>query len=366
MRIDEDGIADSMSDRNPRIIGVFDIVSGQVAIMQKREWRAALFDKKRYVPIPKISQKTQSKWMREFVRDILSGEHPLLAKKIISVLKEKGDRGVDDAVVLIAKDKENWIDAWNCWKGDSLWTEILTWFETLPVSIESSWDEDDCELCKLAKQGSHTMQEFIEAKTRQADQKGAFPAIIPAKEKGGKLKERVQDDYYYDAMDSANEGDFARAERLLREALKLDEHNVQTYVGLANVYGMAKEKDKSRKYVLKAYEKTVKQFPQWPEQMEWGLLRNRRFLRAIQWRAELFVDEGDQEKGIDLYRQILRMNPSDNQGVRYVLAGLYAGVSGDDVNRMFDAGNETQNWDALERMVSEQNKKHTFWKKPHY
>ena len=364
IHVDEDGIADAMEDRNPRTVGVFDIMMGHVAVMQKAEFRAAALDPKRYFPIPKISQKEEAKWMRKFVSTLLTVEHPLLAKRILAAFKKEGDKGLDIAILLITKDKEGWIDGWNWWKGDSFWSEMIAWFETLPVAVEHTWGDDDCELCKLAKEGPHTIREYKEAAALQRmKEAGSEDFVLPPDEKN---KERVQDDYYYDAMDAANEGDFERAGRLLHEALKLDEHNVQTHVGLANVYGMAKEKEKGRQHIVKAYEETAKQFPKWPKQMEWGFLENRRFLRAIQWRAEMYIDEGEREKGVELYRQLLRMNPGDNQGVRYVLAGLYAGINGDEVNQMFDEGNEKQNWDKLEKMVKEQNKKRKFWKEPEY
>ena len=36
------------------------------------------------------------------------------------------------------------------------------------------------------------------------------------------------------------------------------------------------------------------------------------------------------------------------------------------MNNMFDYGNENQDWRTLEELVSEQNKKHKFWKEPKY
>jgi len=91
---------------------------------------------------------------------------------------------------------------------------------------------------------------------------------------------------------------------------------------------------------------------------------NRAYMRAIQYRADLYADDGEKEKAIELYRLLLKMNPNDNQGARYTLSGLYAGISGEEINRMFDEGNEKQNWDKLENLVAEQNGKHKFWKEP--
>lgn len=65
--------------------------------------------------------------------------------------------------------------------------------------------------------------------------------------------------------------------------------------------------------------------------MEWGDIDNRAHMRALQYMADLFWDDKDYEKAIELFRLLLRLNPNDNQGVRYEIAALYAGLNGDNV-----------------------------------
>ena len=95
--------------------------------------------------------------------------------------------------------------------------------------------------------------------------------------------------------------------------------------------------------------------------MEWGDLDNRAYLRIIAHKADCLCDTGKKEKGIELYKLLLKLNPNDNQGIRYLIAGIYKGITGEDVNKMFDEGNRNQNWDKLEDLVEEQNKIHKFW-----
>lgn len=179
---------------------------------------------------------------------------------------------------------------------------------------------------------------------------------------------KQQDEYYYDAMELLNCGKAGakKALKLLESALKMDEDYAQTYVGLICAYGNLGKKKEYEKAVRTAYEKTLKKFPKWPKSMEWGWLDNRAYLRAIQYMAELHWDNGENDEAIDLFKLLLKLNPNDNQGIRYEIAGLYAGLNGDDVNDMFDESNAKQNWDALEKIVNDQNKKHKFWKEPKY
>ena len=174
---------------------------------------------------------------------------------------------------------------------------------------------------------------------------------------------KKQDKYYYDAMDLLCEGKRGakKALELLNEVLEIDEDYVQTHIGLIATYGDLGKKREYEKAVRTAYEKTLKKFPKWPEEMKWGYLENRAYLRAIQYMAELHWDKGEEEKAIELFRLLLKLNPGDNQGVRYEIAGLYAGLCGDDINRMSAEGNSKQGWGILERLVRKQNEKHKFW-----
>ena len=175
-------------------------------------------------------------------------------------------------------------------------------------------------------------------------------------------------DLYYDAMELLNgsRADAKKAEGLLTRALELDMHNVQTHIGFVHVYGYMKNKKEAEEHIKEAYNETLKKFPKWPKRMSWGDMDNRAYMRAIQYMADLHCDQGEKEKAIKLYKLLLKLNPNDNQGVRYTLSGIYAGVSGREINTMFDEGNRNQNWDKLENLVKKQTAKYKFWKEPKY
>ena len=174
------------------------------------------------------------------------------------------------------------------------------------------------------------------------------------------------DDLYYNAMDicSIGKAGAKKALQLLNRALEMDKDYVQTYIGFVCAYRAAGDKKKMNEAIKTAYEKTLKMFPKWPRRMEWGILENRAPLRAIQYMADQYWDNGEIDKAAELFRLLLRLNPNDNQGARYEIAALYAGLTGDDVNRMTDEGNKKQDWSAMENLVKEQNTKHKFWNEP--
>jgi len=62
-----------------------------------------------------------------------------------------------------------------------------------------------------------------------------------------------------------------------------------------------------------------------------------------------------------LYRLLLKLNPNDNQGIRYLLSALFRGLMPEDVDMMMEKGNRKQDWSELENLLIEENKKHKFW-----
>jgi tetratricopeptide (TPR) repeat protein len=50
--------------------------------------------------------------------------------------------------------------------------------------------------------------------------------------------------------------------------------------------------------------------------LEWGWLENRPFLRNYEGLALAYSERGDVEKGLEIFNQLLSLNPNDNQGIR--------------------------------------------------
>lgn len=230
---------------------------------------------------------------------------------------------------------------------------LLLWQDTVSIYTESDTFYDTYAECKLD-----------------------FP-VIPydsrvTEEEWDVLAEddRTADDLYYDAMELLHDyrDRFAEedAETLLLRALDMDTNNVQTLVGLSVVYERLCDREKEKEYVDRAYEETRRVFPKWSEQMPWGILQNRKYLRAIHGKATLSAFERDTKTAEELYRLLLILNPGDNQGIRYLLAGLYTNISGAEIDKMFEEGNRKQDWSKLEKLVADQNKKHKFWNPSNY
>lgn len=355
-KIDTEGLINGINDTVASHKYYFDIMTGQVGLIKESaaKEKDRKLDKKRYFLLPKMSKTDKKVWAAELIREMVWREDELLA----SVLTKELNKGGFDGFFKVLK-QSDFIYGWCEWERHYLYDKLLDWFDTLPVEIKEDFDDldDDCPLCQLMKNGEHGVEDFKIAAKKMPK------SIVNFNNENMKQNKNM---LYYDALDLLDNGKEGakQALNLLVKALELDPDYVQTYIGLISVYDALGKNHEMRECIKQAFEKTKKQFPKWPKTMRWGDLNNRAYMRAIQYMGDDLADSGDKDGAVELYRLLLRMNPNDNQGVRYTLAGLYVGLSGDDINKMFDEGDEKQNWSKLERLVDTQNKKHSFWKKP--
>jgi yecA family protein len=124
-----------------------------------------------------------------------------------------------------------------------------------------------------------------------------------------------------------------RAVELARRALELSDDCVDAYCILAE--NQAKTDDEAillfrqgveagrRALGEKAFREDVGHF--------WGLLETRPFMRAMDGLATILrFTEGKEGEAIDIWLEMLRLNPGDNQGARYRLLALLVELNRDD------------------------------------
>lgn len=117
------------------------------------------------------------------------------------------------------------------------------------------------------------------------------------------------------------------AERELQKAIKEIGPIPAVVVELAVLYRSDGQDEKARE-VLEAgvgmIQKLIPtEFVIGEDTIPWGYLENRPYLKLLMERAMSIEFGGKVSKSIPYYEEILRLNPSDNQGIRDVLATLY-------------------------------------------
>jgi tetratricopeptide (TPR) repeat protein len=132
----------------------------------------------------------------------------------------------------------------------------------------------------------------------------------------------------YQAFEEPNE---QRRVRLAQDALAVCPDCADAYVLLA-------EHATSRKEALRLYEQGVAAGERalGPEAFQrdvghfWGLLETRPYLRARLGLAHALWTAGRRDEAVRHWQEMLRLNPNDNQGVRYTLAGSLLFLDRDD------------------------------------
>jgi len=87
----------------------------------------------------------------------------------------------------------------------------------------------------------------------------------------------------------------------------------------------------------------------------WGLLETRPYMRARGGLAQALWDVGHHDEALEHYRELLRLNPNDNQGNRYLLAGCLLALDRDaDLTALLNAyGQEsTAEWSYTWALVA--------------
>ncbi len=121
----------------------------------------------------------------------------------------------------------------------------------------------------------------------------------------------------YDAWESSP----ARALKLARQALDLSSDCTDAYLLLADLEArtIRDRLDLIRKGIEAGRRFLGKKFFQENEGHFWGILETRPFMRAMAALANTLWEIGQGDEAIEIWREMLRLNPNDNQGVRYAL-----------------------------------------------
>ena len=126
----------------------------------------------------------------------------------------------------------------------------------------------------------------------------------------------------YDAWESSTQDE---AVELLMQATKLDPTNVDAWLGLMRFARIKKDENiKMLRNLVEMGEKNLgEEFIRDNSGAFWGILETRPYMRARQCLAVNLVEAGRFEEATAEYETILKLNPNDNQGVRYSLMACY-------------------------------------------
>jgi tetratricopeptide (TPR) repeat protein len=130
-----------------------------------------------------------------------------------------------------------------------------------------------------------------------------------------------------------------------RKRVRLAQKAVEIYPDCADAYTLLAEHARSPKEALELYEKAVAAAERalGPQNFQraaghfWGILETRPYMRAREGLAHTLWTLGRRDEAVGHLQEMLRLNPNDNQGLRYTLAGFLLNLDRDaDLARLLD------------------------------
>ena len=132
----------------------------------------------------------------------------------------------------------------------------------------------------------------------------------------------------YDGWELTNDGYYREAKKKFKEVLKMDPEFVDAYNGLGSIAIEGYKWKTAGKYYRKAYDLTVEHFGgKLPREIIWGELHNRQYLRSMHGLGLVLWGLGKTEEALQIFKKMLRLNPMDNQGIRFIIPEIEKGKS---------------------------------------
>src|SRR5690625_3013608 len=131
-------------------------------------------------------------------------------------------------------------------------------------------------------------------------------------------------DQAQDLVYEAQEAQGIKRKKLIEEALTIYPNSPDAYLLLAEEANSELEFGEILKKAVQVGEKDLgKAFFLENKGHFWMMTETRPYMRAKALHADYLYKIGDEKKAFQQYEEMLRLNPNDNQGIRYILLTMY-------------------------------------------
>ncbi len=144
---------------------------------------------------------------------------------------------------------------------------------------------------------------------------------------------RTADETFDEGMEQWWSGDRRGAVKTFRRVISLDPMHADAHNHLGIVNRAAKKLHSAEEHFRAAIAGAQRHVVRDGPQILWGFIENRPYLRALANLALLLADQRRWAEAIAIHKQLLELNPDDNQGVRWLIGAEYLYV-GDNASAM--------------------------------
>lgn len=124
-------------------------------------------------------------------------------------------------------------------------------------------------------------------------------------------------------LELLEQGDEKEAGRYFFKSIEIDPTYADGYNHLGNIAWRKGEWKEAEGLYRKAFELAEPEVKDIPKGGFWGILESRPYMRALHGLGLVAWKQGRLEEAVDIFKRMLKLNPNDNQGARYLLGPLY-------------------------------------------
>jgi tetratricopeptide (TPR) repeat protein len=134
---------------------------------------------------------------------------------------------------------------------------------------------------------------------------------------------------YYDFLDERNDYSNESEVLYLKYLISLNNYVYDPYILLMELYFKNNELEKGIEIINLGYSRLMKKEfnNNFPKQLDYLELENRSIYRLIYNYADMLWFAEENDKALNIFKKLLKINPNDNLGVRYAICGMLEGYS---------------------------------------
>jgi len=129
----------------------------------------------------------------------------------------------------------------------------------------------------------------------------------------------------------------------LKELIEEDPYYFEPYVLLSDIYDMEGKVKEAELVLEKGYRKALELISEdgrLPDRLEWRHPTNRHIINLLINMGILYWEVGEIDRALKVLKEVYRMNPEDEPGVRYYILGILEGMSFDEFEQVFSRDGE--------------------------
>ncbi len=130
---------------------------------------------------------------------------------------------------------------------------------------------------------------------------------------------RAADETFDEGMERWWAGDRRGAAKSFRRALEIDPQHADAHNHLGIASLEARKLKLAEQHFRSAIDGGERHLERDGAEVRWGFVQNRPYLRALANLALVLVEQKKWGEALAIHRQMLKLNPDDNQGVRYLI-----------------------------------------------